>query len=177
MGSTFLNEYRSLLMLILDLEDQVEEAKYVLNLINEAKTEEPELGVHALSKNATEAIDDAIHCLVKRYHFSTPEELNCIVTSLEASVPVYRSILNSLYDKIADPLRVILENEDIEIVDKCGSPTWLRNHLDSEKNADARRRRASYREQLYPTNFEINPIRLEAHFKESDDNLHAAFLT
>lgn len=178
MGSTsYLNEYRSLLTLILDLEDKIEESEYVISLVNKAKTEEPELGINALSKDASEAIDAAIHYLVRDYYFSTPEELDCIVATLGARIPVYRLVLNDLYDRIADPLRLVLANEDIDVVDKCGSPTWLRNHLDSQKCADANRRRASYRKQLYPTNFEINPIRLEAHFKESDDNSRAAFLT
>lgn len=177
MGSTFLNEYRSLLILILDFEDKIEDSKKVLSLVEKARIAEPELGMHALSKDASEAIDDAIQCLTKCYLFSTQEELDCITESIKASIPVYRSVLNDLYSKIADPLRMMLANEDLEIVDKCGSPTWLRNHLDSEKNADACRRRTDYRKQLYPTNAEINPIRLEAHFKVSDDNSRAAFLT
>lgn len=178
MGSTsYMNEYRSLLMLILDLEDQVEESKYALDLIKKATTKEPELGVEALSKDAADAINLAIRHISKYYSFSNSKDLEHIARSLRSDVDTYQMVLNGLYDNLTEPLRLMYADEDLDTVDKYGNPTWLRDHLDSSKNADAHRRRDCYRKHLSPTSDILNPIRLEALFAQADDDARAAFLT
>ena len=176
MGSSYLNEYRSILMLILEFEDRVEETEHILGIIEAAKIEEPELGIEALSKNASVAIDCAINCIPKDYSFSNSKELERVTDCLKADIVNYRRVLNDLYNNLTEPIKQILANEEIDMIDDFGSVDWLREHLNSSKNSDARRRRNSYRKQLSTISDDINPIRLESNFTKSDDVARSAFL-